>query len=125
MFGNLAGLRPLEAGWQRFAIQPQPPSTGMRLEGPAKPLDWVRARYESPRGRIESEWRQSEGGFELRVVVPVNTTAVVSVPATGADQVTVDGKPLLKSKRVRFLGVENGFVLMEAHGGGHVFRSRR
>ncbi|MFM8413708.1 MAG: alpha-L-rhamnosidase C-terminal domain-containing protein, partial [Planctomycetota bacterium] len=46
---------------------------------------------DSPRGPIQSHWRRLDGGLELRVRVPANTTAVVHVPTGGARSVTEDG----------------------------------
>jgi alpha-L-rhamnosidase len=67
---HVAGLRPLAPGFRRFALEP-------RL------LTHVRratVRRDTPRGRIEVEWRLQAGVFSADVVVPVGSTCVVIVP---------------------------------------------
>ncbi len=125
MFGTLAGLKPLEPGWQRFAIQPRPPSMTLRLEAPAKPLDWVRARYDSPRGRIESEWRQTGNRFELRVAVPPNTIAEVTVPTIAPTGLLANGKPLAQNPTLHVVHTEKNQLVIEVPGGRYTFTSQR
>jgi hypothetical protein len=45
-------------------------------------LTHVQASYESPRGRIASEWRCSGKRVNLKVTIPPNVTAHVEIPAT-------------------------------------------
>jgi alpha-L-rhamnosidase len=125
MFGTLAGLKPLEPGWHRFAIEPRPPSSALRLDAPAKPMDWVRAHYDSPRGRIESEWRQTAYRFELRVAVPANTTALVTVPRAHGAELLANGKPMTKNLSLRLVRTGRDQVVIEVPSGRYTFSSRR
>lgn len=53
-------------------------------------LKWVDAAYDSIRGRIISAWEVSdEGTFKWTVLVPVNTTALASVPTSDPASITV------------------------------------
>ena len=60
-------------------------------------LTWVDAAYDSIRGRILSAWNVENGTFTWNVLVPVNSTARASVPASDPESVTVtggDGQPV-------------------------------
>jgi alpha-L-rhamnosidase len=65
-------------GYARIVIRPYPGG-----------LDRVSATYRSIRGEIKSEWTHQGTDFNLQIVVPANTTAVVHVP--GADATSEDG----------------------------------
>ena len=66
---RVGGLRPLEPGYRRFAVEPLPG----HLTSAAVTLDSVS-------GRIEVRWEQGFDGFDVEVVVPPAATAVVRVP---------------------------------------------
>ena len=71
LYSSIGGITPLEPGFRRFRVAPAP--------GPG--ISWATTRFDSRHGRIESAWRQDDGGpFELRVVVPPNTDAEVVLP---------------------------------------------
>ena len=60
----------------------------IRLE-PSLPdgLDFVKASYDSPYGRIVSNWNKSEGVFRWHVEIPANTTALVCLPDGSSENV--------------------------------------
>ena len=61
---------PGRAGFAHIRIQPYPD----------RRLSFVRASFESVRGRIESAWTLDGGTFALSVTVPANTAATVTLP---------------------------------------------
>ncbi len=63
-------LDPAAPGFSHLRIQPRPDHR----------LSFVRASFESIRGRIQSHWTLNGGQFTLRVTVPANTTATVILP---------------------------------------------
>lgn len=67
MFRRLAGIDSLDAGQSRWRIEPLPGGT----------IEWIRARHDSPRGRVRSEWRKLPAGLEVLVEIPANTSAEV------------------------------------------------
>ena len=77
---HAAGLRPLAPGFRRFAIAPQ-------LLGQ---VNRVRLTRETVRGTIDVQWDYSDGTFAARVVVPVGSEAVLSLPGV-ADTVVGSG----------------------------------
>jgi alpha-L-rhamnosidase len=71
----LAGIRSPEdggttRGYKQIQIQPYLP------EG----LSFVNASINTVAGKIESNWQQKEGSFAMKVVIPANSTAIISIP---------------------------------------------
>jgi hypothetical protein len=76
------GVRPLAPGYAAFEVAPRPGD-----------LDWARGRVPTPYGPIDASWRKVGTGFDLSVVVPEGTTAMVVVPVTGDNPlVLVEGQ---------------------------------
>ena len=66
---RVGGLRPLEPGYRRFAVEPVP-----------GPLSSAAVVLDSASGRIEVRWERGPDGFALEVVVPPTASAVVRMP---------------------------------------------
>ncbi len=112
----LGGIRPDPdaPGFKKIIIKPE-------VVGD---LAWVKDSYDSIHGRIESEWRQSSGRFELRVSIPANTTATVYLPAKDIKFVTESGRPVEHAKGIRILGQENNQIVFQIGSGNYLFVSR-
>ncbi len=121
MFSQLAGIQSDGVGYQRIIIRPTPPSPGSNPD--QKPIDWVRAHYDSIRGRIASAWKAEGGQFNLEVTIPANTTATVYVPARDAAGVTESGRPLAQAQGVKFLRAEGARVVLAVASGHYRFRT--
>jgi Tfp pilus assembly major pilin PilA len=84
-------------------------------------LTWVRAAYNSARGRIASEWKREGGRFSLNVTIPPNTTATIWIPAEDAGSVTEDGRPVAQNAGVRFLRLADHAVVFAVGSGVYAF----
>jgi alpha-L-rhamnosidase len=69
-YQTLAGIRPAATGFKRILIKPQ-------VVGD---LTWVKAHFDSPYGRIESNWERHGNQFSMDVTIPANSTATIIVP---------------------------------------------
>lgn len=79
----LAGVRPLEAGFDRFLFQPHMP----------RELQSASVRLKTVKGDISAEWRRGESVLWLRVEVPFNSECALEAPTgSGPADVRVDGK---------------------------------
>jgi len=87
-------------------------------------LTWVKAGYNSIRGKIVSDWKRDGDTFTLNVTIPANTTATVYVPAKSADAVTESGRPAALSDGVVLLWMENGRAVFTVESGKYEFESR-
>lgn len=122
-FRNLAGIDTASPGYERIIIHPRPPTPD--ATGEVAPVNWVRASYDSVRGRIQTAWKQTGGSLELDVAIPANTTASVSLPATSANQVRESGRKLTDVLGVTVEQVEAGRVILSVESGRYHFRTDR
>jgi alpha-L-rhamnosidase len=79
----VAGIAPIEPGYKRFRIHPQPGGG----------LTWARASYNSVYGMIASSWEIENNTMRLNVTIPANTQAVVTFPEQAVGQLTESGLP--------------------------------
>lgn len=121
MFRDLAGISSDGPAYSKVIIRPLPPAPGSN--GLHKPIEWVKASYDSIQGKIISQWKVDGDLFFLDTTIPANTTATVYVPAQSAQDITENGKPLSKSKNIRLLRSENGTVVLHVESGSYHFES--
>jgi alpha-L-rhamnosidase len=76
-FHDLAGIQPAEPGFKTIVIRP----------AVVGDLTWVKASYDSVRGRIVSEWKRDGQHVTLHVIIPANTTATIDLPGQEAKKV--------------------------------------
>jgi alpha-L-rhamnosidase len=122
MFSQLAGIQTDGAGYKHIIIRPTPPSPDSNPD--QKPIDWVRAHYDSIHGRIASAWKVESGRFELEATIPANTTATVYLPARDAASITESGKVLAQASGVKFLRTEGDRVVLAVESGSYRFAAR-
>ena len=105
-YHDLAGIQPGSPGFKKIIIAPQPVGD----------VTWVKARYESIRGPIVSDWQRNEKSFSLKVSIPANTTAEVIVPTKNPDEVKADSG-------ARLLQIEDGRAVFAIGSGKYSFSS--
>jgi alpha-L-rhamnosidase len=123
MFGSVSGwfyqwlagmdCDPTQPGFKHIIIQPQPVGD----------LTWVKAAYDSIRGRIVSNWSLQAGVLTMDVTIPLNTTATVCVPAAEETSVTESGQPAAKVPGIKFLGLNHGAAAYAVGSGIYKFSS--
>lgn len=82
------------------------------------------ASFRSPYGLIRSEWTTEQGGFDLLVEVPANTTARIYVPAPAGSRVCESGLEVAQCKDVESIGTEDGFRVFGVGSGIYRFSVR-
>jgi len=114
-YHDLAGIQPDPAGpgFKRVIIRPTPVGD----------ITWVKARYDSVRGPIESSWKRSEDTFELDVEIPPNVTATVLLPTEPAQGVTESGQPVDEREGLTRIQQADGRLAFEVGSGRYTFRS--
>ena len=110
---ELAGINPAEnaPGYKHVVIRPRPIGD----------LRWAKARYDSIRGPIVSEWKIADGQFQLEVAIPANTTATVFLPAKHKDSVNEGETSAAKAVGVRFIHMEADSAVFEIASGRYRF----
>jgi hypothetical protein len=106
-YHDLAGIRSDGNGFKKISIAPQPVGD----------VAWVKASYNSIRGKIVSDWKRDGDQFTLKVTIPANTTATVSVPEKSAGTATANAG-------AKSLRRENGRAVFETGSGDYTFQSK-
>ena len=76
LFDTVAGIR--QDGENRFRIVPVPGGT----------LTEAKASYLSPYGKVASEWKKTDEGYQLWIEIPANCTAEITLPDQRTETVT-------------------------------------
>ena len=87
-------------------------------------LTWVKAHFDSPYGRIASQWQKAGRRLKLELTIPANTTATVYVPAPDGAAVTESAQPAAQAKGVHFLRMEHHAAVYVVGSGSYSFQSQ-
>jgi alpha-L-rhamnosidase len=112
-YSGLAGIRQSEdsEAYRKIIIEPHYVGD----------IQWVRAHYNSPNGRLLSEWQIKSDKVTLNIQVPVNSKAEVHIPARDMKKVTESGKVLSKNDDVIVGRTVNGMVNLQVGSGSYHF----
>ena len=117
-YNGLAGINPDSdgVGFKKIIIKPQ-------VVGD---VTWVNGSYNSVYGLISSEWNLKNNELNLKVTIPVNTSATIYVPAPtkDPDNVKESNIPVEKSEGVKFLRMEDNFAVYQVGSGTYSFSSK-
>jgi alpha-L-rhamnosidase len=80
-------------------------------------IDEVAADFESPYGTIISQWQKTDNGMILHVSIPVNTTAVVNLPAAGVNDIQEGRKLIRDVEGIDVLEEKDGKVIVKMGSG--------
>ena len=114
-YENLAGIKSSEVsrGFKQIDMKPE------LVEG----MDNVSANYESPYGKIVSNWKKNGKKFEWNITIPVNSTAIVYLPANSVDRITENSNKWSKSAGLKFIKMEGGRAVFQVGSGQYYFQS--
>jgi len=113
-YENLAGIKSAEqTAFKQIVMNPSFPAGLTSVDG----------SYHSPYGRISSSWSKQGRSFTWDIEVPVNTTALIYVPAKSAKDVKESGKAASGAKGVKFIRTEDGKAIFEIGSGQYKFTS--
>jgi alpha-L-rhamnosidase len=119
MFQSLVGINTDGAGYGHIVLRPGPPGADSNPDH--DPIHWVKAEYDSIRGKIAVDWKQDSRSFEYKVTIPANTSATLYLPASSADKVTESGNRL---NGVNLGGMEGARVKLALDSGTYHFIAR-
>jgi alpha-L-rhamnosidase len=85
LYSKLAGLSPLEPGWKRALVKPQPGGTITSAE----------TTFDSPYGPYSVSWTLNGEKLVVHVSVPPNTEAKVELP--GVEKMIGSGKHVFEA----------------------------
>lgn len=108
----LGGIRRPEAGYRQFTIAPW-----IAPGGPER----VCSHYDSPYGRIVSNWSVEGNRLKVEVSVPANTTAVLKLPFVNPESVKEGQRAWNEAPGVSLYGREGDTVLFGLQSGTYRF----
>nr|HPR33619.1 family 78 glycoside hydrolase catalytic domain [Prolixibacteraceae bacterium] len=87
LYTYVAGIRIDEEnpGYRHFFLSPHPGGG----------LTFAKAAYESPYGRIVSDWKRNGNTMNYSLEIPANTTATVILPFAVLEEVSLQGDPVM------------------------------
>jgi len=114
---GLAGIKPDPniPGYKHFFIRP-----GVLKN---RPLEWVKAGFESPYGTIQSDWQYHNGLLKLKVSVPPNTTATLYLPTGDPDSIREGNKPIAEADGIKHLRDTEEHSILEIQPGHYSFEA--
>jgi alpha-L-rhamnosidase len=101
-------------GFKHFNLMPTP--------DPDKNMKFAKGYYDSMYGRIESEWKWQNEGWEYKVTVPANTSATLTLKSNSLKNIAVNGKKVKKAKSVNYKGANGQDILLDLVSGHYTFR---
>ena len=107
---RLMGVEPLEPGFGKMRIKPQP-------------AHLARARLKLPtiRGIVVCDWERTTDGFLFSLRIPANTSAEVWLPAAKQSQVTESGISVFHHPDVRVIKREGDWMICQVPAGQFQF----
>ena len=114
LYSRLAGIRPdmENPGYKRIHIAPLF----------VRELDYVKSHYRSGYGQIHSAWQRDGDELELRLTIPPNCDARISLPVADPGLVTESGVPVDRITELAIEQQEGGSLSILTGSGDYVFR---
>lgn len=112
-YSGLAGISQQEGSvaFNHISIRPQPVGDITSAKG----------KFHSPYGWIISEWEKKGKQFLLRADIPVNTDAIIYLPATASSVIKENGRPIKNKKGLTFLSIKSGITSIKVGSGNYIF----
>lgn len=114
MYERIAGIAPLEPGYKKIRIAPQPRA----------PLDSASASLETPYGRVTSAWNITEHTFVLQTTIPPNTTAQVLIPGDITNDLLVNGAIVKNDAHIQIIKTETDVFELLLQPGTYSFQTK-
>jgi hypothetical protein len=116
-YSGLGGIRSAPDGIAMNKIEIRPEIVG--------DVTSATAGYESPYGKIATEWKKNAASFYLTVVIPANTSAIIYLPSNKGDAISESGKSIKTTEGIKFLGYRDGKTLLEVGSGTYHFTATK
>jgi len=100
-------------GYKKIRIKPHPGGN----------LSYANAKLETGYGKISVHCKIADKKFMMGVEIPANTSAVIYVPASTAESITENGKPLSEVKEITETGKEGNYMVLQVGSGIYHFSS--
>lgn len=113
-YKSLLGINATAPGFKKIIIKPQQAE-----------LTWAKGSYQSMYGLIESDWKKTATSFQLRVNIPVNTTAEIWVKANKKNAITINGNSNLLLAGINAIKYDDEYAVLSVGSGGYLVQVSR
>jgi hypothetical protein len=115
-YSGIGGIRQPEnaSGYSRILISPE-------IVGD---LTHAEAKMNTNQGEIVSSWKIEDKFLTMSITIPVNCTALVSIPQPDPEKITESDKPIREASSVKLLTVKNGKTICEIGSGNYIFKTQ-
>jgi alpha-L-rhamnosidase len=112
----LAGIQVDESqpGFERIIIKPYIPES----------LNFVRARVNSIRGLIQSEWEKQKDFLYITVSIPVNAVGEIWIPVSQNQKIYESGQPVSENPEIIWSKRESNYIVFNLASGSYKFEVR-
>lgn len=114
MYERIAGIAPLEPGYKKIRIAPQPRA----------PLESASASLETPYGEVTSAWNISKNTFELITTIPPNTTAQILIPGDIANDLLLNGEVIRNDNNITIIKTGKDSFELLVQPGSYSFQTK-
>ena len=116
LYTKVAGISidPEFPGYKHFIIKPYLTDK----------LSYARAEYHSVYGNIKSHWERNDDHLKLHVVIPVNTTSVIEIPAKDIRDITEGKIPVSELNEIIVKGIASDRVILYLGSGTYDFEAK-
>jgi len=114
-YENLAGIKAKIPGFKEIIMKPETSISG---------LNYVDASFNSPYGKINSNWKKEKNTFSWTISIPANTSAEVYLPATNQKSISESGKNITKTEGVKFIRQDGDRMVYKVNSGSYSFQIR-
>ena len=115
-YRSLAGIHsdPAAPGYKNILLKPS-------VVGD---LAYAKGSLQTVHGLVTSEWEKTEKGIKFHVVVPANSTAQLTLPASEKSQIAESGQPVKSAQGVALVHREAGQAVYRLGSGDYNFEVR-
>jgi len=116
----LCGIAPVEAGFSKFQVMPQPGN-----------MKSASATVQTKNGTIKTAFTNNPNLFTMTVSNPLSTTVLVGVPRNGVKGISLNGKKIwanakvLKNKSIISTTINSDYIVFEFNAGEWNFSAQR
>ncbi|RKD19611.1 alpha-rhamnosidase [Pelobium manganitolerans] len=115
-YENLAGIKAEISGFKEILMKPETSIAG---------LNYVNASFDSPFGKIKSNWKRDKKTFNWNISIPANTSATVYLPASNQKSISESGKNITNQKDIEFIRKDGDKMIYKINSGNYAFQIKK
>jgi alpha-L-rhamnosidase len=115
-YENLAGIKAEISGFKEIVMKPETSIAG---------LNYVNASFDSPFGKIKSNWKRDKKTFNWNISIPANTSATVYLPASNQKSISESGKNITNQKDIEFIRKDGDKMIYKINSGNYAFQIKK